>query len=184
LKKIILEDLHHGVRVANMCFKLKKKFRVSKRDEKILYVAALFHDIGKAHLDQKILLKNGKLTEQEYKHIKTHVLHSCTEIEKMGYNGNVIDVVMHHHENFDGSGYPSGKKAFEIPFLARFLKVFDVYDALTSNRPYRASIGVREAIAVMRGSRHEYDPNILQVFESFVLSREYVPIWEKKKIYL
>ncbi|MGV8167502.1 MAG: HD-GYP domain-containing protein [Alkaliphilus sp.] len=184
MKKIILEDLHHGVRVANMCFKLKKKFRISKRDEKVLYVAALFHDIGKAHLAQKILLKPGELNQSEYKHVKTHVFHSCSEIEKMGYNGDVVGIVMHHHENFDGSGYPFGKKAFEIPFLARFLKVVDVYDALTSNRPYRASLGTREAITVMRDNQFQYDPNILHVFASFALSREHVSVWEKKKIYL
>jgi len=166
-----------------MCFKLKKKFRISKRDEKVLYVAALFHDIGKAHLDQKILLKPGGLTQEEYKHIKTHVFHSCFEIEKMGYNGDVVDVVLHHHENFDGSGYPHGKKAFAIPFLARFLKVSDVYDALTSNRPYRANMGVREAISVMQQNNHEYDPNILHIFTNFILSRDYAPFLERKKVY-
>lgn len=167
MKVINLEDLRHGVRVANLSMKLASFAYMTSKEKQKLYLASLFHDIGKAHIDQDILNKAGRLTYLERKHIEKHPGYSNHEILNLGYSDEIGDIILYHHENFDGSGYPKGLSGDKIPIGARILKITDVFDALTMDRPYRAKLPVREAIDIMTKDMNHYDPNLFKLFKNY-----------------
>lgn len=167
-KVVYLKDIRHGVRVAEMSVLIAKKLG---RNEKVLediYIAGLFHDIGKAYIDKNILNKPGKLTEDEREVIKKHVVYSSSEVLKMGYSSEISNIILYHHEDYDGGGYPNGIKGEQIPIDSRILKVSDVFDALTSNRVYRGKLGYAEAVNVMLREQSKYDPNVLKVIIEYI----------------
>ena len=167
-KVVYLKDIRHGVRVAEMSVLIAKKLG---RNEKVLediYIAGLFHDIGKAYIDKNILNKPGKLTEDEREVIKKHVVYSSSEVLKMGYSSEISNIILYHHEDYDGGGYPNGIKGEQIPIDSRILKVSDVFDALTSNRVYRGKLASLEAINLMLLEKNKYDPEVMKVLLDYI----------------
>jgi diguanylate cyclase (GGDEF)-like protein/putative nucleotidyltransferase with HDIG domain len=134
-----------------------------------LKAAALLHDIGKLAVPEHILSKPGKLTAAEYSKIMVHPVVGADILSNVEFPYEVVPIVKHHHEKFDGTGYPSGLKGEEIPLGARILTVVDCYEALTTNRPYRTRYTRDEAIDLMRseGGR-SFDPDIVERFVSIV----------------
>src|SRR5690606_33431743 len=116
-----------------------------------LAIGALLHDIGKVHLDKKILNKKGKLTAEEYKHIQQHSLYGFNTLRSY-YEIPILSSIIayQHHERLDGSGYPQCLKGEEIHEYSRVVMVADVFDALTSNRPYRKAYSVPHAIDIVK----------------------------------
>jgi diguanylate cyclase (GGDEF)-like protein/putative nucleotidyltransferase with HDIG domain len=143
---------------------------VGVRDEKLLKAieaAALLHDMGKLAVPEYILNKPGKLTEAEFEKMKLHASVGADILSAIDFPYPVVPIVRHHHENWDGTGYPSGIKGTDIPIGARILAVVDCFDALTSDRPYRPKLSDEEALAILldrRGSM--YDPLIVDTFMS------------------
>src|SRR5882724_690811 len=134
-----------------------------------LKAAALLHDIGKLAVPEHILGKPGKLSPAEYSKIMIHPVVGADILSNVEFPYEVVPIVKHHHERFDGSGYPNGLRGEEIPFGARLLTVVDCYDALTTNRPYRSSYGRAEALGVMRGERgRTFDPALLDRFFAII----------------
>ncbi|MEN3334613.1 MAG: hypothetical protein V7641_3978 [Blastocatellia bacterium] len=130
-----------------------------------LKAAALLHDIGKLAVPEHILNKPGKLSAAEYSKIMIHPVVGADILSNVEFPYEVVPIVKHHHERFDGGGYPSGLRGAEIPFGARLLTIVDCYDALTTNRPYRQSYGRDEALNIMRGERGGmFDPALLDEF--------------------
>jgi len=132
---------------------------------KALEAAALLHDMGKLAVPEYILNKPGKLTAAEFEKMKLHASVGADILSAISFPYPVVPIVRHHHENWDGSGYPSGLKGAEIPIGARILSVVDCFDALTSDRPYRPRLSDAEALAIIverRGSM--YDPLIVDTF--------------------
>jgi HD-GYP domain-containing protein (c-di-GMP phosphodiesterase class II) len=115
---------------------------LDKKESEKLYIAGLLHDIGKIGIPDSILLKPGKLEKDEFDIIKLHSVISGKIVEKLPDFSNLADIVRHHHENYDGSGYPDGLKGEEIPLGARILSFADVFDALTTGRVYRAPLSL------------------------------------------
>lgn len=127
--------------------------------------AALLHDMGKLAIPEYILNKPGKLTPAEFEKMKLHAALGADILSAIQFPYPVVPIVRHHHENWDGSGYPDKLRGTEIPLGARILSVVDCYDALTSDRPYRPKLSVAEAIAIVmqrRGSM--YDPLVVDTF--------------------
>lgn len=133
---------------------------------KALQAAALLHDTGKLAVPERILNKPGKLTPAEFEAMKLHVDVGADILSSIEFPYPVVPIVRAHHENWDGTGYPNGLKGVEIPIGARILSVVDCYDALTSNRPYRAAMTDDEALAIIRARRGTmYDPVVVDTFE-------------------
>ncbi len=161
---INIEDIRHGVRVANQSLKLATLIGFKKNFKDNIYISSLFHDIGKAYLSQKILNKPGKLSDSEKKHINNHPIYSYNEVLNLGYSNEIALNILHHHENFNGTGYPNGLKGEDIPIGARIIKICDVFDALTMDRPYRKKLSIKKALEIMIAEKEHYDNKLLKVF--------------------
>ena len=127
--------------------------------------AALLHDIGKLAVPEHILNKPGRLTPAEFERMKTHATVGAEILAEVDFPYPVVPIVRHHHENWDGTGYPDGVQGENIPIGARILAVVDCFDALTSDRPYRRALGTGEAFAIIESRRGSmYDPAIVDAF--------------------
>lgn len=138
-----------------------------------LKAAALLHDIGKLAVPEYILSKPGKLTAAEYSKVMIHPVVSADILSNVEFPYEVVPIVKHHHERYDGTGYPSGLKGEEIPFGARILTIVDCYEALTTTRPHRPRYTRDQALELMRGEKGRmFDPVVLEVFFDIVDSIE------------
>jgi putative nucleotidyltransferase with HDIG domain len=165
----------HSVAVCAMMVALAKQLGLDEAQVRSAGLAGLLHDLGKAVMPIEVLNKPGKLTDEEFTVIKSHPV----EGHKMLLGGVnidpiVLDVCLHHHEKTDGSGYPSGLKGPEISLFAKMGAVCDVYDAITSNRPYKAGWDPAESLRKMaEWANGHFDP---QVFQAFVKSMGIYPV--------
>lgn len=157
----------HSERVTEFTLKIAKK--MGMKDEELVHVkrGALLHDIGKMGIPDQILLKPGKLTDQEWEIMKKHPVYAYQMLSRIEYLRPALDIPYYHHEKWDGTGYPMGLKGQEIPLSARIFAVVDVYDALTSDRPYRKAWSKEEAIEYIKSqSGKHFDPKVVEVFLS------------------
>jgi putative nucleotidyltransferase with HDIG domain len=158
----------HIRRVQTFALRLAKKLGVTNpSDVKAIEAAALLHDMGKLAVPEHILNKPGKLTEAEYDRMKLHAPLGADMLSAVEFPYPVVPIVRHHHENYDGTGYPDRLEGEAIPIGARILSVVDCYDALRSHRPYRRALTPDQAFAIVaerRGSM--YDPAVVDAFES------------------
>jgi putative nucleotidyltransferase with HDIG domain len=142
--------------------------RLGVRDEqqlRAIEAAALLHDMGKLAIPEYILNKPGKLTAAEFEKMKRHADIGADLLSSISFPYPVVPIVRHHHENWDGTGYPSGLSAHDIPLGARILSVVDCFDALTSDRPYRPRMSDDESFAILRErSARMYDPLVVDTF--------------------
>lgn len=161
--------MHHSENVANYAVEIAKKMGLSKEQCHVLHIGGLLHDIGKIGIPEHILTKPGKLTDDEYEIIKTHptigyeIIKHIKEFKKSG----VLDIVLYHHERYDGKGYPSGLKGDQIPLLARITAVADTFDAMSSKRVYRQELDLDFILGDMRKNKGtQFDPQIIDHFLS------------------
>lgn len=156
----------HCLRVAMLSASVGTEMSLSDTENKDLVVAGLLHDIGKSNIDHDIIIKPGKLTDEEFAEIKRHPLIGYNILKNSGnYNANVLSGVLFHQEKYDGSGYPTGIAGKKIPLIARILTVCDVFDALTSNRPYRVPWSVPETEEYILGAcDSHFDLEVTQAF--------------------
>jgi HD-GYP domain-containing protein (c-di-GMP phosphodiesterase class II) len=126
---------------------------------------ALLHDIGKMAIPDSILLKPGQLTDEERQLIERHPVYAYEMLSPIEFLRPALDIPYCHHEKWDGSGYPRGLKGEEIPFAARIFPVIDVWDALTSDRPYRRALPHDEVRRMIRAdSGKHFDPRVVEAF--------------------
>ena len=163
-------DPHHGSRVREKCICFAEILNLNSKDKNLLSNAALFHDIGKTFISPGILNKPGVLSAEERIKINEHPIFSASIIQKLEFDqkDRLLKIIRHHHENYDGSGYPDNISADEIPYLSRLIFIVDTFDALISIRPYREKVfTIEEAKEIMtQQSGIRYDPNLLKVFLS------------------
>ena len=174
----------HSDRVSEYSVLIGKNLGLSDDDLKTLKIGGLFHDVGKIGIPDSILLKTEKLTDDEYSEIKNHPTIGVHILSNATIFQDIIPVVKHHHERFDGRGYPSQLKGEEIPLLARIAAVADTFDAMTSKRSYRNALSldiVKEEITKCSGT--QFDPQIADVFLD-ILNNQYEDIEKIQKTYL
>jgi HD-GYP domain-containing protein (c-di-GMP phosphodiesterase class II) len=163
----------HSQRVAAMARTLALRLGLTAEEADLLEAAGRVHDIGKVAIDPEVLTKPGKLDEHEWNEMKLHPVHGAKVIERFNAWGEGYRLVRHHHEGWDGSGYPDGLVAESIPFGARILAVADTWDALTSDRPYRNGMSHERAIAILReGAGKQWDPRIVDALVEHLTATE------------
>lgn len=155
----------HNFRVTLYSVRLAEKLKLSNDEIQTLIKGAFLHDVGKIGVRDSILLKAGKLDDEEFSLMKDHVRHGLDIVGSSVWLFDATEVVGSHHEKYDGSGYPEGKVGEEIPLLARIFAIADVFDALTSRRPYKEALFYEESICFLeKGWGSHFDPKILDVF--------------------
>ncbi|HEX9079978.1 MAG TPA: HD domain-containing phosphohydrolase [Desulfuromonadaceae bacterium] len=155
----------HTKRVMEYSLAIGRALALDDAEQERLRLAAALHDVGKIGVRDCVLLKNGKLTDEEFDEIRKHPLHGENILKYIKYFAPVIPGVKQHHERYDGKGYPDGLKGEEIDLIARIIAVGDTYDAMTTDRPYRR--GLEQAVAlqeIRRCSGAQFDPAVVEAF--------------------
>jgi putative nucleotidyltransferase with HDIG domain len=166
----------HTRRVAKMTVELARRMGVSDADMPLVHQGALLHDIGKMGIPDAILLKPGALLPDEWEIMKQHPLYAYQLLAQVKHLKQAMDIPLYHHEKWDGTGYPYGLKGEQIPFPARLFSIVDVYDALTSNRPYRSAWPVDKTMTYLQSqSKIFFDPDVVPVFRQLIL-RDTIPM--------
>ena len=159
----------HSERVAEFSVRLANALGLFSRDFAIIRGAALLHDIGKIGISGSILRKPGSLTGIEFQQVKKHPGIGERICLSLKFARDMLPIIRHHHERFDGKGYPDGLKGEKIPLMARIVAVADAFDAMTSDRPYRPGMTVDEALNVLGGGAgSQWDPELVAVFINMI----------------
>lgn len=163
-----LEDrplYNHCLRVANNAVSLASVLGLTEEQQKIIYFAGLLHDLGKVKVGKSILQKPYALTVQERWIIEKHPRWGVNILQGTGFLQPVLPLILHHHERFDGTGYPARLAGNVIPFGARILSIADVFDAMTFPRTYRKMLSTEEALEELRRcSGKQFDPLVVEAF--------------------
>ncbi|HEX6791733.1 MAG TPA: HD domain-containing phosphohydrolase [Candidatus Krumholzibacteria bacterium] len=155
----------HSTRVSRYSLMIADKLGMSTRDKHQLYLAAMLHDIGKIGVPDDLLNRPGKLNEAEMERVRSHVQVGASMIEMLGEMHGIVPLIRHHHECYDGSGYPDGLKGEQIPLVSRIIAVADMYDAMTSDRPYRKRRTHQFAVdEIIKASGVQIDPRVAEAF--------------------
>ncbi|MBO8158912.1 HD-GYP domain-containing protein [Thermosyntropha sp.] len=155
----------HVIKTTFYCSILANTLSLSPKDREKLYFASLLHDTGKLLIDKEIISKKTFLTPEEWEIIKKHPGYSAELINSLGPYQDIALIIKHHHERYDGNGYPDGLKGEEIPVFSRMLAVADSFEAMTGNRSYKKPLSIEEAICELkRCSGIQFDPIIVDFF--------------------
>ncbi len=161
----------HSERVGALSESIGEKMQLGKGMTDRLHVAGCFHDIGKIGIDENILNKAEKLTDHEWEIMKLHTSKGAAIIENTAEYSEIANIVISHHERFDGTGYPNSLKGENIPLGARIVSVADAYDAMTNERPYKKVLSQKKAVSeLIKCSSKQFDPKVVEVFVNEVLS--------------
>lgn len=173
ISKITNKDYYtytHSVNVGLYCMTYGIKIGLPKTDVRQLGLGGMLHDVGKSKIDIKLLNKNSALTKQEFEVIKDHAPFGEAILREMKcYGAGVIDMAAQHHERYNGGGYPSGLTGDDISYFARVCKVMDVYDALTTRRPYKKAMSAYDTLILMKKQMvEEFDGKVLDNFIQYM----------------
>ena len=173
----------HSERVSEYSVLLGKKLGINSDDIYVLRIGGLFHDIGKIGIPDSILTKTEKLTDEEYEQIKQHPLIGAQMLSNASIFSDIIPIVKHHHEKYDGTGYPDHLKGEEIPYMARIVSVADAFDAMASRRPYRNNVEIQKIISEISNNKHtQFDPSIADALLD-IINNNYPAIEEIQQRY-
>lgn len=161
-----IEHKDHCIRVGRFSRRLAEQYGLEKKESNIIGMMGYFHDVGKTEIPPDLLNKRGRITDEERTILESHSEKGELVLKRIGiFEGNQ-HIIRHHHENYDGSGYPDGLAGEEIPLFSRIIAIADVYDALTSQRPYRDKEFTEiEALEVIESeSGRKFDPVLVRIF--------------------
>ncbi|MDO4632634.1 MAG: HD domain-containing phosphohydrolase [Eubacteriales bacterium] len=178
----LAKELAHGICVSNLAVRLGRELELSEEICYQLGVAGLVHDIGKLEMAKEIGPDsvNDRLRVEEMRYVRTHAGLGYMILREQGYPEEIQNWVLNHHENYDGSGYPSNKAGEEIPLGARILRICDVFAALTMDRPYRKAFDVATAIELMIAEVKNFDMKIFLKFLNVVNTEDISQLMERQ----
>ena len=175
LDRRYLDTEGHTRRVTEKTIKLARKFGLSEDELVHIRRGALLHDIGKMNIPDHILLKPGPLNDEELSAMRQHPVYAYELLRRIEFLQPALDIPYCHHEKWDGTGYPRGLKGKEIPLVARIFALIDVWDALTSDRPYRAAWDKTAALEFIRQQAGaHFDPQLIPIFIKFILQESLI----------
>jgi putative nucleotidyltransferase with HDIG domain len=155
----------HSSRVTVFAQAIARGLRLEKERISVLRLGALLHDVGKLVVPSSVLLKRGPLTDEELGLMRRHPAAGARMLRSLGAPETILPLVLHHHERWDGEGYPTGRRGDDIPLEARVLCIADSFDAMTSTRPYRTPWGPDEALKELeRCAGTQFDPELVTAF--------------------
>ena len=170
----------HSKRVTRCAVELAQELGFSQEQRKIIKRAGILHDIGKVGISDAILRKPAKLNEEEWTVIKKHPRRATEILEPLSFLTKEKEMICHHHERFDGKGYPDGLKAEEIPLGARILAVVDTFDAMNSERPYREPLAEDAIISELKNvCGNQFDPGVVTAFLGLLKKKP--SLWERER---
>lgn len=179
----LTENLLHGMYVSKLGYALAQELKCTSEESYNIATAGLLHDIGKLKLNNYVSGRNNDIMKiDELRYVRTHSTIGYAVLQKYGYNRRILDAVMYHHENYDGTGYPSNLEGEEIPFEARIIRVCDSFAALISNRPYRSAFDRQTAVELMIEEVKNYDLRIFMAFQNVLQSEELMKSLDNMKI--
>jgi putative nucleotidyltransferase with HDIG domain len=159
----------HSERVTKYAIKVAEKMGLSEEDKTLISYSGLLHDIGKIGISDTILKKPYGLTLEEKTAIETHPLFGDNILSPIKFLEKAQQIVLHHHERYDGKGYPAGLRGEQIPITARIIAVTDAYDAMTSERPYRRALSHDDAIKELKEKAGtQFDPKVVETFLTLI----------------
>ena len=167
----LTEEIAHGIYVSRLAREVARELNMPKEQEDLVAKAGLLHDIGKLRLANYLysdVRPGSPLVVEEMKYVRMHPVISAQTLKSYGVGEDVCRMIRHHHENYDGSGYPDGLSGEKIPMGARIIRVCDVYAALTSDRPYRSRFSEEETMALMIEDISCFDLRVFLAFERVV----------------
>ncbi|MFN3995135.1 MAG: HD-GYP domain-containing protein [bacterium] len=162
----------HSKKVAELCTKFANFLGLSYEEIKKIEHSAKIMNLGYISIPEYIFSKSTNLSNNEWRYIKDHPVVAYNVLKKLDMYKDISDIIKYTHENWDGSGYPEGKKANEIPLLSRIIRICDVYLALTEERPYRKAYTPEEALEIIKKEKDKFDPDIFEKFIEFI-EKEY-----------
>lgn len=179
----LIEDMysliHHGIVVSKLVTLVGRELLLSDDEVYSLAVAGLLHDIGKLKIGRFLYGRSAKeLKVEEIKYVRQHSVLSYEILKNKGYNAMILEAVLHHHENFDGTGYPDNLKGEAIPLTARILRVTDVFSALVENRPYRRAFDVETAVKLLIDEVKNFDMRCFLALQRVIHSEDFLEIKE------
>jgi HD-GYP domain-containing protein (c-di-GMP phosphodiesterase class II) len=173
----------HSDRVSRVAVRIALELRCNPKIVNTIYMAGLLHDVGKIGINDSVLRKAGRLTDQEFEHIKLHPEMGYRILADLRQLADVLPAVLHHHEQWDGGGYPHGLKGEETPLIARIMAVADAYDAMTSDRPYRKGMCEEKVQQIFRdGAGKQWDAKVVEAF--FAANEDIVAIATRERVQL
>ena len=171
----LLEQLDHGLLVSHLASHLGRRLGCTDEEVQSLALAGILHDIGKIRLSRYV--ENGtSMTVEEIKHARMHPMFGCATSKRQGFSEKIQEMVLYHHENYDGSGYPKNLQGEEIPLGARILRVCDVFAALLSDRPYRKGFDQQTAVSLMIEEVKNFDMRVFLAFQRMIHEEEIPPV--------
>jgi putative nucleotidyltransferase with HDIG domain len=155
----------HADSTVHYATQIARALRLDQAEIDHVRQAAILHDLGKIGISDKILLKRSKLTKKDFDEIKKHPQIAADIVRPIRFMKDIIPLILYHHEKWNGSGYPAGLKGPSIPVGARIISIADVYQALTSDRPYRKAYSKKDAMKILKESMGlHFDPKIVKIF--------------------
>lgn len=171
----LLEQLYHGLLVSHLASHLGRRLGCTDEEVQSLALAGILHDIGKIRLSRYV--ENGtSMTVEEIKYVRMHSMFGCAILKRQGFSEKIQEMVLYHHENYDGSGYPKNLQGEEIPLGARILRVCDVFAALLSDRPYRKGFDQQTAVSLMIEEVKNFDMRVFLAFQRMIHEEEIPPV--------
>jgi len=171
LEKQMAKEISHGICVSNLAYRVAKEMELTQEQCYELAVAGVLHDVGKLEVWKYIYRQEDTLNIEEMRYVRSHSTLSYTMLVEAGYSEFILESILYHHENYDGTGYPSNRAGQEIPIGARILRVCDVFAALISDRPYRRAFSLDTAVELMIEEVKNFDMKVFLAFLT-VIHRE------------
>lgn len=167
----------HSERVAELAARTARQYDMRESEVEAIHYAGLLHDIGKIGIRDAILNKDGPLTDEEFARIKMHPILGADIVKPAAFFEGICEMIRHHHERYDGKGYPDGLQGEAIPLGARILCVVDAFDAMVKERPYRAAFTIERAFAELQAGRgKQFDPQVVDAFLSAMADKVPGPV--------